>query len=301
MNQTKIPIKVAEISINKFNEQIFQKVTQLRTFRISQSNTTSLSDLEKLRKDAINCLRVVKQLKQLLIEIDHLKSQTREEDHEKFDELTSRRRQDALKEIQLYQDMKPIDKLNELSHHATTNIDNEMPAIDTKKENIHIQLQVDDREIRKRELESREALLREFENLQTECESIANLFQNVSELVAEQAPMVDKIEENVEETEHNVEEGTKHLQQALSYKKTMYPLLGGLVGAAMLGPVGLIAGLKAGSAATLCGGICGYAGGKILKKANTPTESLIPNSDEINDTHKMSKEQQSEDNLKALS
>jgi hypothetical protein len=62
-----------------------------------------LSDLEKLRKDAINCLRVVKQLKQLLIEIDHLKSQTKEEDHEKFDELTSRRREDALKEIRMYQ------------------------------------------------------------------------------------------------------------------------------------------------------------------------------------------------------
>lgn len=43
------------------------------------------------------------------------------------------------------------------------------------------------------------------------------------------------------------------------------------MGACVLGPVGLIAGIKAGSAATLCGGICGYAGGKLLKKANSPT------------------------------
>ena len=103
MDQNKIPIKVAEISINKFNDQIHHKVLQLRNFRIANSNKSSLNDLEKLRKDAINCLRVVKQLKQLLIEIDHLKSRTRPEDHEKFDELTSRRRDEALKEIKLYQ------------------------------------------------------------------------------------------------------------------------------------------------------------------------------------------------------
>lgn len=83
--------------------------------------------------------------------------------------------------------------------------------------------------------------------------------------------MVDKIEENVEVAAIEVEEGTKHLHTALNYKKTMYPLVGGLVGAAILGPVGLVAGLKAGSAASLAGGICGYAGGKFLKKTNTPT------------------------------
>jgi hypothetical protein len=48
------------------------------------------------------------------------------------------------------------------------------------------------------------------------------------------------------------------------------------------GPVGLIAGLKAGSAASLCGGICGYAGGKLLKK--TPTEP-VPATD-FDSTHK---------------
>lgn len=98
----KIPIKIAEISINKFNDQIHHKVVQLKKFRVSNS-ATNLNDLEKLRKEAINSLRVVKQLKQLLIEIDHLKSQTKPEDHNKFDELSSRRRNEALKEIQFYQ------------------------------------------------------------------------------------------------------------------------------------------------------------------------------------------------------
>jgi syntaxin 17 len=112
--------------------------------------------------------------------------------------------------------------------------------------------------------------LKDFENLQTECEQISQLYHNVHGLVAEQAPMVEAIAENVEVTQIHVEEGTRQLQQALNYKKTIYPLLGGFIGACMLGPVGLVAGLKAGSAATVCGGIAGYAGGKFLKKANSP-------------------------------
>lgn len=104
MDQQKISIRVAEISINKFNDQIHHKVTQLRTFRVSNANSSSsLSDLEKLRKDAINCLRVVKQLKQLLMELDNLKSRTKPEDHEKFDEAAGKRKQEALREIKLYQ------------------------------------------------------------------------------------------------------------------------------------------------------------------------------------------------------
>lgn len=103
MNQNKkVPIKVATISINKFNDQIHQKVVQLRNFRTTNAAST-LGDLEKLRKESINSLRVVKQLKELLIEIEHLKSRTNPEDHAKFDELTSRRKNEALKEIKMYQ------------------------------------------------------------------------------------------------------------------------------------------------------------------------------------------------------
>ena len=58
-----------------------------------------------------------------------------------------------------------------------------------------------------------------------------------------------------------------------------------MVGACVFGPVGLIAGLKVGSAASLCGGICGYAGGKFLKQTNSPTtpeasDPVLTNPDE---------------------
>lgn len=88
--------------------------------------------------------------------------------------------------------------------------------------------------------------------------------------------MVEAIAENVEVTEIHVEEGTRQLFAALNYKKTIYPLVGGFIGACMLGPVGLVAGLKAGGAASVCGGICGYAGGKFLKKANSQSSEPSP-------------------------
>ena len=55
----------------------------------------------------------------------------------------------------LIEDMKPIEKFNELSHHANSNYETKSP---TRHDPLQIQLQVDDREIRQRELESRESL-----------------------------------------------------------------------------------------------------------------------------------------------
>lgn len=73
--------------------------------------------------------------------------------------------------------------------------------------------------------------LKEVENLHSECEAVSQLYKHVNVMVAEQAPMVDAIEENVQIAEIQVEEGTKELAKALSYKQTMYPIVGGFLGA----------------------------------------------------------------------
>lgn len=55
--------------------------------------------------------------------------------------------------------MKPIEKFNELSHHASSSYEMKSPTNNsTKSDPLQIQLQVDDREYRQKELESREAL-----------------------------------------------------------------------------------------------------------------------------------------------
>lgn len=55
-------------------------------------------------------------------------------------------------------DMKPIEKLNELSPSATCDIDYDSPSVQINNDLMKVQLRVDDREVKKRELESRESL-----------------------------------------------------------------------------------------------------------------------------------------------
>lgn len=55
--------------------------------------------------------------------------------------------------------MKPIDKLNELSPSASSNVDYESPStVEINNDLMQVQLRVDDSEVRKRELDSRQAL-----------------------------------------------------------------------------------------------------------------------------------------------
>lgn len=55
--------------------------------------------------------------------------------------------------------MKPIEKLNELSPSATSEIDYESPTtVEINSDLMKVQLRVDEREVRTREMESKQAL-----------------------------------------------------------------------------------------------------------------------------------------------
>ena len=72
-----------------------------------------------------------------------------------------------------------------------------------------------------------------------------------------QGEVVDSIEDNVTSTVESVSKGNKHLEKALRYKATMYPLVGAAIGTLIGGPIGLVIGLKAGGCAAIGGGILG--------------------------------------------
>lgn len=55
--------------------------------------------------------------------------------------------------------MKPIDKLNELSPEATSSFDDDSPTTaNIYREQMQVELRVDDSKIRQRDLQSKEAL-----------------------------------------------------------------------------------------------------------------------------------------------
>lgn len=51
-------------------------------------------------------------------------------------------------------------------------------------------------------------------------------------------------------------------------KSTAFPLTGALIGTAIAGPLGLVAGLKVGGLAAVGFGVAGYTGGRIIKQYN---------------------------------
>lgn len=76
---------------------------------------------------------------------------------------------------------------------------------------------------------------------------------------------------HVEETQIAVIQGESSLRQALRYKKAMYPMCGALIGTCLGGPIGMVAGLKAGGLAAIGCGILGFTGGSAIKNSEQGT------------------------------
>lgn len=97
-----ITIKQAEISIKKFNELgIPHHLGLLKNHKSNIEKSLPLSDWDKVKKEEINATRVIKQLKNLMLEMDILRGNVEEINLDKFDELTSigrRKVKEAIKE-----------------------------------------------------------------------------------------------------------------------------------------------------------------------------------------------------------
>lgn len=106
-----------------------------------------------------------------------------------------------------------------------------------------------------------------WDNLEEDLKELSGLVTEFSLLVHSQQEKIDSIEDNVNTAAANVEEGTKSLGKAVGYKLAVLPVAGALLGCALGGPLGLLAGFKAaGVAAALGGSALGFAGGNLVQK-----------------------------------
>lgn len=263
MTIPKQSFKLIEIHINKFYEEAIPHHKNLfETHKLTAHKLSTSGNVTQLSKEVKAKKRVVKQLKDLLYELDTLRTQVDDVDLDKFDDKTFSFRKTVTTFIK---DYNAIEKqsviLSDAENNINENIENENPSSNISQ----IQLQTSLSELKLQEQQSR---LNNVVNLENDIEDLHGIYVNLNEMVVEQGETIDQIETNVEETQENVNNGLQHLVTASRLKKASYPLTGALLGSLVGGPIGFVAGFKIASAAALSCGVMGYAGGQFLKNCN---------------------------------
>ncbi|XP_074101450.1 syntaxin 17 [Cotesia typhae] len=254
----KQPIRRLEIPISKFDVAIPHHLDLLRRHKNNIKNYQRDKDWAKVHKEQTNALRLVKQLEQLLYEMDTLRGQVEDNDIDKFDKLTHNSRYSTINAIQEYLEMKLEYPTSTKSSPASPESEKEQSQpLDER----FFQLQTEQDEI-----ERQNACLHAWNSLQNDLQQLHQLFVHMNQLIYDQKHHVNEVEDNVVESHENVVRGNKFLEKASKLKVATYPLAGALIGTCIGGPVGLIAGVKLGGLTALGCGILGFTGATILKK-----------------------------------
>ncbi|KAK2585713.1 hypothetical protein KPH14_010326 [Odynerus spinipes] len=252
----KQPIRRLEIQINNFNVAIPHHVDLLKRHKNNIKKYETQHDWEKVRKEHVNVSRIIKQLKELLYQMDTLRGQVLDADINEFDKLTANARSSIM---------------NAIEEYLVLQLDLPLSGPSSpKEEDEDAKYVFSDRDIQLQEeqenLQRQQACLHTWNNLQDDIHQLHQLFTDFNKIVHDQKESANNIENNIEETQSNVEEGAKFLEKASKYKAVAYPLAGALLGTCVGGPIGLLAGLKIGGLTAIGCGILGFTGGSMLKK-----------------------------------
>lgn len=258
----KQPIRRLEIQISNFNVAIPHHVDLLKRHKSNIKKYESQHDWEKVRKEYLNVSRIIKQLKELLYQMDTLRGQVLDTDINEFDKLTGNARASIMNAIEEY----IVLQLNlPLSGASSPKEEDEDTQYIFKDCNVKLQ---EERE----NLERQQACLHTWNNLQDDMHQLHQLFIDFNKIVHDQKESANSIENNIAEAQSNVDEGAQFLVKASKYKAVAYPLAGALLGTCVGGPIGLLAGLKIGGLTALGCGLLGFTGGSILKKKQVAGE-----------------------------
>ncbi|XP_029172504.1 syntaxin-17 isoform X2 [Nylanderia fulva] len=265
----KQPIRRLEIQINNFNVAIPHHVDLLKRHKNNIKKYQNQQDWERIRKEHINVSRIIKQLKELLYQMETLRAQVLDIDIDKFDKLTIHARSSIMRAIEEYLEME-LNASTLSSRSSPTLSQNENQETEYPFDDNDIQLQIEEKD-----LQHQQTCLQVWNCLQEEIQQLHELFAEFNKIVHDQKEMVDNMEENIEETQINVNEGKRHLEIASKYKVAAYPIAGAMLGTCIGGPIGLLAGMKIGGLAALSCGILGFTGGSFLKNKQIESQKEV--------------------------
>ncbi|XP_034481537.1 syntaxin-17 [Drosophila innubila] len=263
-DNVKLPLKQAEVSVQRFQDMaVPHHLGLLQNHRSNIEKSLALGDWQKIKKEELNAMRVIKQIKNLLLEMDTLREKLRDEDKPRFDELIKPGRTkafDGMNKFAALQLKSPSSTLgSQYDEDQVVDIDN-VPALQSTLPQLQADFHLEEHQ-----LAQRQACLDQMQRLQHEIYDLQGVFHTMRELTQEQAVSVQSIADNAEEALENVQVGEGYLRNALTYKKAMYPVVGALLGTCVGGPIGMVAGMKAGGLAAVGCGILGFTGGSVLK------------------------------------
>ncbi|EFN71021.1 Syntaxin-17 [Camponotus floridanus] len=237
----KQPIRRLEIQINNFNVAIPHHVNLLKRHKNNIKKYQNQHDWERMRKEHINVSRIIKQLKELLYQMETLRAQVLDVDIDKFDKLTRHARTSIMCTIEEYLEME-LDA-SKLSSVPSKNEDQETKHSFNDND---IQLQVE-----REDLQYQQTCIRVWNCLQEEIQQLHELFTEFNKIV---------------HVRIYIYHFNLYLGIASKYKVAAYPIAGAMLGTCIGGPIGLLAGMKIGGLAALSCGILGFTGGSLLKK-----------------------------------
>ncbi|XP_071445854.1 syntaxin-17 isoform X3 [Hetaerina americana] len=249
--EMKKPLKWVEIPLYKFNEvAIPHHVELLHRHRESIEKFQLKGEWEKAHREQVNATRVVKQLKDLLVEIDSLRIQVVDSDLEQFDKHTEKSRQVALNAIKTYLVITP-GQANAWLRSSPDEGESSKSVEDVKSEQVQLtdlKLEVKNEED---DLARKEACLHSWQQLCSDADELRQLFADFTNIVKEQQESITKIEDHIEASSENVTVGQTDVANAVKMKSAVYPLAGAVLGGCIGGPIGLLAGVKIGGLAAV--------------------------------------------------
>ncbi|KAK2187020.1 hypothetical protein NP493_180g02010 [Ridgeia piscesae] len=276
---TKYPLRRVAPSIHKFIKILQIDLDRLARHRLNITRLKAVEDWSGLTREQINASRTVQQVKANIKQLEQTRACVCDADLPRFDaSLADIHKQTILAVVEFLDDQdgesdEPLSGCSDVTQPGTV-----CASVVTNYEPRRLRQLSEGNEVRplllkddlggqiQLQVARRQHAEKSWEDLKDDFVELNSLIHNFSSQVTEQQESVDTVEENVSTAEQNVESGVKTLAKASKMKFALFPLTGALLGGAVGGPIGLVAGAKLGGLAALSGGVIGFTGGRFWSR-----------------------------------
>lgn len=201
-----MPLKHTQKLLNRFVVFDF-KIEGYKCFHLGTLQYILANSVPHLIREVRDKKRTVRQIKDLMYELDTLRAQVENEDLDKFDRETLSLRRTLLSFVTCYTNLEKEAQVVIQRHQNDGDVANENSLVNTPQ--LQIQGSVED--VRLREAEQR---VQQVENLNHDIQDVHGIFAELNHIVGTQKEQVDMVETNVDKASENVSVGLSSLVTA---------------------------------------------------------------------------------------